>query len=367
MNGYGFGVDAGMPAELRADATSLAISALFSAASGIAAKTWAAGAVECCAGLWARALSVATPNAPDLPIGPAWLAEVARDVARQGEAVYLFDVTLSGRTRLLRASIVDVDGDSPDPLDWIYRLTISGPRTSRTVTVAAPAVVHVRYATERSAPARGMSPLAYASLTGSLTASLEQSLGYEAAGPVANLIALPHGFSGPRPNADGTIPEDEPNTGGALAESIRTAKGRTLLPESTADNWGGDPTVRPPKRDLEPVRLGASPPQALVMLRQHVECSVLACYGVPAPLGPMGVNDGTAQREALRRFRHLTIQPLANLIAAELTRVLERPVSLGTERLQTAAELTALARAVHVLTQAEPERIAEARRIIGWE
>ncbi|MCY3842724.1 MAG: hypothetical protein OXH69_04200 [Acidobacteria bacterium] len=41
---------------------------------------------------------------------------------------------------------------------------------------------------------------------------------------------------------------------------------------------------------------------ALVTLRQHVETSVLACFGVPAPLGPMGVNAGTAQREALRRF-----------------------------------------------------------------
>lgn len=36
--------------------------------------------------------------------------------------------------------------------------------------------------------------------------------------------------------------------------------------------------------------------------RRHVEWSVLARFGVPASLGPMGVNDGIAQREALRRF-----------------------------------------------------------------
>ena len=42
-----------------------------------------------------------------------------------------------------------------------------------------------------------------------------------------------------------------------------------------------------------------------------------ATLSVPVPLGPM-------ETEALRRFRHLTVRPLANLSGAELTRVLER-------------------------------------------
>lgn len=59
--------------EIRADATDLVIEASLNAATGTAAQTWAAGAVECCAGLWARALSVATPAPADLPIGrPGW-------------------------------------------------------------------------------------------------------------------------------------------------------------------------------------------------------------------------------------------------------------------------------------------------------
>ena len=55
--------------------------------------------------------------------------------------------------------------------------------------------MHVRYATESHSPARGVSPLQYAALT----ASLEQSLGFEAAGAVANLITLPAGFNGQPP------------------------------------------------------------------------------------------------------------------------------------------------------------------------
>ena len=225
------------------------------------------------------------------------------------------------------ATTTDVWGDGPDPADWWYRLTIAGPRTTRTVTAPAASVVHIRYATEVHSPARGVSPLAYANLTGKLTASLEQSLGFEAAGAVANLIALPSGFNGQPPTETGDdgepLPQDDPLPSDNLAEVIRTAKGRTLLPETTADNWNGDPNARPPRRDFEPQRLGADPPQALIQLRRHVEDSVLGCYGVPAPLGPGGLTDGTAAREGARRLWTLTVQPLGAVIAEELSRVLE--------------------------------------------
>ena len=104
---------------------------------------------------------------------------------------------------------------------------------------------------------------------------------------------------------------------------------------------------------------------ALVTLRQHVESSVLACFGVPAPLGPQGVNDGTAQREALRRFWTLTVQPLADLIAEELERVLERPVTLAIGQSAGVADVAGRARAFKALTDAGVDR-AEAMRRVGW-
>ncbi len=306
--------------EIRSDATSLAINLLTAAVGASTAQTWAAGAVEVAAGLWARSLSTAT--VPDgIPVGPRWLAEVGRDLARTGQAVYLVDVALRGRLRLLRATITDVWGDGPDPADWWYRLTVTGPRTTNTVTAPAASVVHIRYATESHSPARGVSPLQYAALTGTLTANLEQSLGFEAGGAVANLIALPASYNGQQPTETGDdgepLPQDNPLPSDNLAEVIRTAKGRTLLPETTADNWNGDPNARPPRRDFEPQRLGADPPQALIQLRRHVEDSVLGCFGVPAPLGPGGLTDGTASREGARRLWTLTVQPLAAVIAED--------------------------------------------------
>lgn len=220
--------------------------------------------------------------------------------------------------------------------------------------------MHVRYATETHAPSQGVAPLEYANLTGTLTASLERSLGYEAGGAVARLIALPEGHSGQPPEPDTPIGAANPD---GLAEAIRTARGRTLLPETTAGGYGDKAGA--PRRDWHPERLGADPPMPLIHLRQHVESSVLACFGVPAPLGPMGINDGTAQREGLRRLWTITISPLADLIAEELTRVLERPVKLSYGQPAGTADVAARARSVKGLTDAGM-LLADALRRVGW-
>ena len=342
------GIASGPAPEIRSDATSLAIDLLTASIGASAVSTWASGAIECAAGIWARSLSTATVT-PDgaAPIGTRWLQEVGRDLARRGEVVYLVDVAPRGRLRLLRASAADVSGDGPDPADWWYRLTVTGPRTTRTVTAPAGSVVHVRYATEPHAPARGVSPLQYASLTGRLGANLERSLGHEAGGAVGRLIALPEGHQNPA----------------GLADAIRTADGRTLLPETVAGGWGDKQGA--PKRDWKPERLGAEPPTALVQLRQHVESTVLACFGIGAPLGPQGWTDGTAAREAARRLWTLTVQPLGDLIAEELTRVLERPVSLEYGRPSGMADLAARARAVGALSKAGIST-DDAMLLTGW-
>ena len=344
----GLGIAGGPAPEIRTDATALAIDALTAAVGATAINTWAAGAVECAAGLWARSLSTATVQPDDAaPIGPRWLQEVGRDLARRGEAVYLADVAPGGRLRLLRATTTDVWGDGPDPAGWWYRLTVTGPRTTRTVTAPAASVVHLRYATDPHSPARGLSPLEYASLTGTLGANLERSLGYEAGGAVANLIALPEGHQSPE----------------GLTDAIRTAKGRTLLPETTAGGYGDK--MGAPRRDWKPERLGAEPPMALVHLRQHVESTVLACFGIGAPLGPQGWTDGTAAREAARRLWTLTVQPLGDLIAEELTRVLERPVRLEYGRPSGMADLAARARAVAALAKSGIST-DDALLLTGW-
>ena len=92
---------------------------------------------------------------------------------------------------------------------------------------------------------------------------------------------------------------------------------------------------------------------------------MLSCFGVGAPLGPAGLNDGTAAREAARRLWTLTIQPLAAVIGEELSRVLEVPVTLDYGRPSGMADLAARARAVGALVKAGVEQ-SDALLLTGW-
>ena len=348
------------PAEVRSDATSQLITALTTAVTGGAIQSWSAAAIEAAAGMWARSLPLAVVDPVGVPISPAWLADVGRDLARRGESVHLVDVALGGRVRLLRAVTRDVWGEDPDPSTWWYSLSLTGPRSTQTVTAPASQVIHIRYGAEVYAPARGVSPLTYASYSGTLMGHLERSLGYEAGGAVAQLIAVPEGSQGEPDDPDAT---EEDTPADTLKAAIATARGRTLLPETLAGGYGDKGGA--PSRDWKPERLGMNPPMAMVMLRQHVENSVLSCFGVPASLGANGISDGTAMRESLRRYQIQTVEPIAALVAAELSRVLEQPISLtfpGAAR----ADLAARARAVGALVKAGQD-LDEAMRLSGWE
>ena len=335
--------------EIRTDEVttlSPALAAVVSAGSSV--STWASAAVETAVRTWSNALSTATVS-PAGVVGARFLSEAGRDLARHGEAVYLLDVDPSGRQRFLRATISEVYGSGPDSSDWLYRLNVHGPQTTTTLTAPAARVVHVRYATEPYRPEKGLSPLGYANLTGALSSNLERALGDEAGGAVAKIITLPEGH-------------DQTNSQ-ALASSLANARGRTILTETTKGGYADRDTA--PRRDWQPERLGAEIPQALVALRGQIETSILACYGIPAPLSGIGVTDGTAQREGLRRLWTLAIQPLADLIAEELSRVLERKVELSHASAAGTTDIAARARSVHVLTQSGLP-LEAAMSIVGW-
>ena len=132
--------------------------------------------------------------------------------------------------------------------------------------------------------------------------------------------------------------------------------------------WRADGATKRPRRAKTsyPARLGADPPSALVNLRQHVESSVLACFGVGAPLGPSGLNDGTAAREAARRLWTLTIQPLAAVNRRRIepsTRA--GPVALEYGRPSGMADLAARARALGALAKAGVTT-EDAMVLTGW-
>ena len=121
--------------------------------------------------------------------------------------------------------------------------------------------------------------------------------------------------------------DDGPDPTAALRATIAGLKGRVAVVE--AGTWGRDETDRP-RQDFTPKRLGANPPDALASLRSDTASAILGACGIPPALFDARV-DGTAQREAVRRFYAGTVQPMARKIETELTAKLDAEVRLKFE------------------------------------
>ena len=93
-----------------------------------------------------------------------------------------------------------------------------------------------------------------------------------------------------------------------------------------AGGWGEGATAAP-RRDWQASRLGPNPPETLATIRRDTFEAVLAATGTPPSLFTDA--DGTAQREAVRRWHLGTVLPLARLLEAELSDKLEATVRLA--------------------------------------
>ena len=288
------------------------VEAIVAAAGGTApADPTAIAAVEAAVGLYARCLAGATVTDATGAVTPPVLALIGRDLIRRGESVHLVEVR-GNRVTLIPAGSWDVRGPWREE-SWFYRLDLFGPSGNITRFVPAPAVVHARYAVDPARPWLGISPLGWARATGTLAANLEQRLGEEAGGTVAHILPIPQDPGG----------EDSPLSD--LKTDIKSAKGGTVLTETTAAAWGEGPAGAP-QRDWRASRIGADPPETLPVLRRDVFEAVLGACGVPVSLFTDA--DGTSQRESFRRFLTTAVIPLGDLIGDELAGKLETPIRL---------------------------------------
>ncbi len=112
--------------------------------------------------------------------------------------------------------------------------------------------------------------------------------------------------------------------------------------EVLARQYGGWDQGQAPSGEWTPRRLGANPPPTLPTLGGDVEKTILAACGIP-PEAVMG-GQGTASREAFRRFLHLTISPSADVLGAQLEHLTDDPVKFKYDRLM-ASDIQGRARA----------------------
>ena len=126
------------------------------------------------------------------------------------------------------------------------------------------------------------------------------------------------------PQDGGTDEETDPLV--KLRQDIRAARGRALLLETVAAGWGEGQGAAP-RRDWQAARLGPNPPASMGEVMGQGFLEVLAACGVPP--GMFQKMGDSGQREAYRRWVALVVQPLAGLLAGELSAKLEAEIGIS--------------------------------------
>ena len=142
-------------------------------------------------------------------------------------------------------------------------VTLNGPSTSRAITLPADSVVHVRYAAPASRPWAGRSPMQMAADTARAAGLLEHATTEEFSFVQQQILS-------PRRNPN------EYGTDSLTPDLI------TKIVEAFSDHTGSGALIIP--GDLEPRRLGPSPPESFIGIRNGLEHSILSAHGIPPGL-----------------------------------------------------------------------------------
>ena len=322
------------------DVTDLIMRAIEADTAATTADVGATAAVEAAAGALSRAFAGAVVEGPEWAteaVSGDFLALVGRDLIRRGQSLHALRTGADGRLLLVPCSDWHWQDGNHDPATWRVRASAYGPRATETWLLPLEAVVFVTWGRRPERPYTGVGPLTFAAQTAKLGFQTERSLADEAAGPIAQLLAVP---------ADGGDGGDDDPLA-MLKSDIAKARGRAALLETTAGAWGGGKDAAP-RRDWQAARLGPNPPAGLVEARQAAFAATLAACGASVAL--FDDADGTAKREALRQFHMGAVRPLARLVEAELSAKLGAEIRLRFD--SYALDMVSRAQVVSKLTMA---------------
>ena len=332
--------------ETRASYTDSLVSLLVRQASGSTlGQASETAVVEAAVGLWSHAFAGARLEPSVDVLTPPLLADIARRLLLDGQAVYVIDVGAGG-LKLLPVGDHDVSGSSPDPSTWIYRCSLNGPSGSTTRTVPSAGVVHVKYSTDPLRPHRGVGPLARSDLDAGLLSALTTRMGEEAGASSAIVVPSP---------VDGAS-----DSVAMLRADLAQAKGGLMLLETMAAGYGDRASA--PQSDWSVKRLGSMIPDVNETIRSSVGLSIASALGVPISL--LTDADGLSQRESWRRFIWGSVAPLSRSIGHELSSKLDLPDLKFDFSALYASDITGRAAAFKRLVESGMP-IAEAAAITG--
>ena len=284
--------------------------ALLTAASTPEVNTGSLSVLEACVSLIADPFLVATTSGAPLPA--RMLYQASRDLLRYGNSVWAVE-TGTGSLVLRRAARWAVEGGSLDPDSWVYPLEFSAPNGD-TIKRRLPAasVVHLRLGSDPGADWIGQAPWRSASLSSEALTELERGIRDESRTINGRIWTAPDGATDAQ--ADG------------MARNLRALKGgRQVVAETTNQGWGQG-KLASPRADWTPVKVGMAHEPGNVAMRDSVQASLSAAYGVPAAY-LSSTSTGPGLREAKRLAFLNKSLPLAALMASELSEKLT-PVSI---------------------------------------
>ena len=316
--------------EVRESFTDTVIARLVAASAGVG-DGGALAAIETAARWWGFGLASATVKPDSLPlraVSPSLLDTIGRALCRSGESLHVIAVR-NGRVTLTPTASWTVHG-TDDPASWVYRVTLSGPDSSRTITLPAASVLHVRYAPHPSRPWAGRSPVRLAIDTARVAGLLENATAGELNFTQQQLLT-PRRGAGEYSVADSLTPETIEKIVSAFSEHVST--GAFVIPA-----------------DVTPQRLGPEPPDSFALLRDRFENSILAMCGIPPAL-VAARGTGSAAREAFRQVLHALLKPLGAILGEELREKLHPDAALSFDALR-AGDITGSARAFGSLVTA---------------
>ena len=299
---------------------------------GDAANT---SAGQAAASLWGRALSSAkVEGANGILLSPAWLYSVGVDLIQRGQSLSVIEV--NGRVQMRRSSSWDVPTGSSDPASWRFKADLPGPGGNGHEELRHGVGDPYGLATSSREPWRGVSPLG--STSAQALAALEKSIQLESGTTTAHLLPVP---------INPTSTEDEMSS---LKSGIAKLRGKVGFVESVVGGWE-EGRSGAPASDWKPARLGPMFNPTLEGLRRELSDAVVQGCGIPPALFRADA-DGTASRAGLQRFIDLSLQPLGDLLAYELSTKLGRTMSLSFDHLRLPDTMLTLSRSIKVLTDA---------------
>ena len=285
--------------------------------------------VEACISLIANCFMQSTiqPEAVSGALKRDMLANLIRFMLSRGESLAVIEVDDNGKILLNQSTSWDVQGQTLDPNKWIYQVQISYPSGGKTIRTSGDGVIHLRYSSQPESPYIGLSPLYFMQETAGLIYSLDRKFDEEAQTSTGQIVSL---------TMDATTPQSQIDydehykrlsqmQGGIFIERQNRERG-------SYQSFAGRQRIGPEFSDN------------MIQLRDRLEANIASAFGIPIEL-LIADGEGTATREAFRRFILTTVQPLAIKVEEELSIKLEQQVELSFEALRS-ADLQGIGRAI---------------------